>query len=67
MTSLGISDIDECSSQPGICVNGQCINNQGSFRCECPRSLTLGPDGLTCLGKHLFLCDCLIVMYYENS
>ena len=51
--SLVISDINECTSNPGICVNGQCINNQGSFRCDCPRGFTLGPDGRTCLGECL--------------
>ena len=51
--SLVISDINECTSNPGICVNGQCINNQGSFRCDCPRGFTLGPDGRTCLGEWL--------------
>ncbi|XP_042178990.1 fibrillin-2b isoform X2 [Oncorhynchus tshawytscha] len=29
-------DIDECREIPGICANGVCINQIGSFRCECP-------------------------------
>uniref|UniRef100_A0A8C3GPN9 Fibrillin 3 n=1 Tax=Cairina moschata TaxID=8855 RepID=A0A8C3GPN9_CAIMO len=29
-------DIDECSEIPAICTNGVCINQIGSFRCECP-------------------------------
>uniref|UniRef100_H2LL33 Fibrillin 2b n=1 Tax=Oryzias latipes TaxID=8090 RepID=H2LL33_ORYLA len=28
--------IDECREIPGICANGVCINQIGSFRCECP-------------------------------
>uniref|UniRef100_A0A8C3RBV6 Fibrillin 3 n=1 Tax=Cyanoderma ruficeps TaxID=181631 RepID=A0A8C3RBV6_9PASS len=28
--------IDECSEIPAICTNGVCINQIGSFRCECP-------------------------------
>lgn len=52
---LCILDIDECSSQPGICVNGECINSQGSFRCQCPHGFTLGPDRRTCLGKYIYL------------
>lgn len=43
-----IIDVDECDRNP--CVNGICINNQGSFRCECPESLQLQTDGRTCLG-----------------
>uniref|UniRef100_A0A452GIP7 EGF-like domain-containing protein n=1 Tax=Gopherus agassizii TaxID=38772 RepID=A0A452GIP7_9SAUR len=30
------SNIDECSEIPAICSNGVCINQIGSFRCECP-------------------------------
>ncbi|XP_023701075.2 fibrillin-2 isoform X1 [Paramormyrops kingsleyae] len=29
-------DIDECREIPGICASGVCINQIGSFRCECP-------------------------------
>ena len=36
-----------------MCVNGQCINNQGSFRCQCARGFTLGPDRRTCLGRFI--------------
>ena len=28
-------DIDECSDDPTLCDNGQCLNYPGSFRCEC--------------------------------
>ena len=28
-------DIDECSNDPNLCENGQCLNYPGSFRCEC--------------------------------
>lgn len=48
-------DINECQMTPDICSNGMCINNQGSFRCDCPQGFVLGPDGRNCLGKLFFL------------
>jgi len=49
------SDVDECETLPKACVNGQCINNQGSYRCECHLGFTLAQDGRTCLGISLTL------------
>lgn len=43
-----IIDVDECLRRP--CINGICINNQGSFRCQCPEHFVLQRDGRTCLG-----------------
>lgn len=43
-------DIDECQTS-GICMNGHCINTEGSFRCECPPGLAVGVDGRVCVGK----------------
>uniref|UniRef100_A0A672Z3Q8 Fibrillin-1 n=1 Tax=Sphaeramia orbicularis TaxID=375764 RepID=A0A672Z3Q8_9TELE len=40
-------DIDECLNDP--CVNGQCINTDGSFRCECPMGYRLDISGVTCI------------------
>jgi len=45
------SDTNECETIPNICQNGQCINNQGSFRCECPHGLVLSKDGRRCEGN----------------
>lgn len=47
------SDVNECLRNP--CANGICINNQGSFRCECPTGFQLQTDGKTCLGKYRIL------------
>lgn len=43
-------DIDECQTS-GICMNGHCINTEGSFRCDCPPGLVVGVDGRVCVGK----------------
>uniref|UniRef100_A0A3Q3EIF5 Fibrillin-1 n=1 Tax=Labrus bergylta TaxID=56723 RepID=A0A3Q3EIF5_9LABR len=39
-------DVDECLNNP--CTNGQCINTDGSFRCECPMGYRLDIRGVTC-------------------
>lgn len=41
-------DIDECKERPDICINGQCINMDGSFRCECPIGYSLDSSGINC-------------------
>ncbi|KAF3834796.1 hypothetical protein F7725_027354 [Dissostichus mawsoni] len=49
---LSPSDIDECLT-PGICMNGRCINSEGSFRCECPPGLAIDVDGRVCVDTHM--------------
>lgn len=46
------SDINECQT-PGICMNGRCINSEGSFRCECPTGLAIDVDGRVCVDTHM--------------
>ncbi|KAL7879279.1 hypothetical protein AOLI_G00102530 [Acnodon oligacanthus] len=41
-------DIDECKERPDICINGQCINTDGSFRCECPIGYSLDSSQINC-------------------
>ncbi|XP_054253822.1 fibrillin-2 isoform X1 [Indicator indicator] len=41
-------DIDECKEIPGICANGVCINQIGSFRCECPTGFNYNDLLLVC-------------------
>uniref|UniRef100_A0A8C5Q5M4 Fibrillin 1 n=1 Tax=Leptobrachium leishanense TaxID=445787 RepID=A0A8C5Q5M4_9ANUR len=50
------SDIDECDTA-GICMNGHCVNTDGSFRCECFPGLAVGLDGRVCVGKNLSFAD----------
>ena len=45
-----VVDIDECTENGKICLNGECINTPGSHRCECNPGYQLSPDGAFCLG-----------------
>lgn len=47
-----ILDVNECLESPGICSNGQCINTDGSFRCECPMGYNLDYTGVRCVGEY---------------
>ena len=47
MSFIIIVDINECNSNNGGC-NQNCINENGSFHCECDIGYTLDDDGLRC-------------------
>lgn len=47
-------DIDECET-PGMCMNGHCVNTEGSFRCECMAGMAVGLDGRVCVGEYMEL------------
>lgn len=48
---VSLLDVNECSENPGICINGACINTDGSFRCECPFGYNLDYTGVNCVGE----------------
>ena len=43
------SDINECSMDENSCTD-KCINNIGSYTCDCPSGEVLSSDGVTCVG-----------------
>ncbi len=47
-----LADIDECQTS-GICMNGRCVNSEGSFRCECPPGLAIDLDSRVCVDTHM--------------
>lgn len=58
-TCVCVSDVDECEV-PGMCMNGHCVNTEGSFRCECMPGLAVGLDGRICVGEHTHACLCCV-------
>lgn len=42
-------DLDECHFMPDACSGGDCINTDGSFRCECPMGYVLDSTGRKCV------------------
>ncbi|XP_069078600.1 fibrillin-1 [Pleurodeles waltl] len=42
-------DIDECKVLHDICRNGECINERGSYRCQCKIGYTTDISGTLCL------------------
>ncbi|XP_071501953.1 fibrillin-1-like [Diadema antillarum] len=45
-------DINECKVFPGICENGNCINTDGSYRCQCPDGYLLDTSGRICIDRN---------------
>ena len=53
-TLLSFLDIDECVSNPALCLNGECQNLLGSYRCICPEGFDLDQRSsvVICSGKY---------------
>ena len=49
--SLQCIDKDECTLGIDNC-SGECINNVGSYTCDCEVGYTLNSNGLKCDGKY---------------
>ena len=49
--SMYFVDVDECRHLSNLCENGECINNDGSYRCKCKMGYKLDPTGKKCVGK----------------
>ncbi|KAG9337036.1 hypothetical protein JZ751_029895, partial [Albula glossodonta] len=54
-------DVNECEVFPGVCINGKCVNTDGSFICQCPSGMTVDTSGRTCIGRHrVDACCCSV-------
>jgi len=51
MVVVVVADIDECALIPAICRPGNCVNNIGSFRCECPDGFSYSSTHYICEGS----------------
>lgn len=45
-------DLNECLFMPDACSGGDCINTDGSFRCECPMGYILDSTGKRCVDEN---------------
>ena len=53
MLFIFLLDTNECNNNNGGC-NQTCINEIGSFHCECDIGYTLDDDGLGCTGRCIY-------------
>lgn len=49
-------DINECSTVPGVCENGKCVNTEGSYRCDCQPGYRPSHDYKSCIGLFSVRC-----------
>uniref|UniRef100_A0A673I3V1 Fibrillin-1-like n=1 Tax=Sinocyclocheilus rhinocerous TaxID=307959 RepID=A0A673I3V1_9TELE len=49
-------DVNECEVFPDVCINGKCVNTDGSFICQCPSGMTVDSTGRTCVDLRTELC-----------
>ena len=46
-----LSDVDECSINPDLCDNGQCLNYPGGYRCDCDMGFGPADNNHACVGE----------------
>lgn len=51
LSSLILPDIDECGENLELCQNGQCLNEPGSYQCECDMGFSPTPFNRGCQGE----------------
>ena len=52
LLSSCITDVNECLHMTSLCENGECVNNDGSYRCKCKMGYQLDDTGKKCVGEH---------------
>ncbi|XP_074651609.1 fibrillin-3-like [Tubulanus polymorphus] len=56
-------DINECNLYPEACKDGRCVNNIGSFLCQCPPGFRLDASGTKCKDERRSKC----FLYVNNG
>lgn len=61
-------DVDECVKS-GVCLDGRCVNTEGSFQCQCDAGFTTNPERTACLGtqKHVSISPDMDLFMFPNS
>jgi len=52
-------DINECAENPNVCQNGYCVNQPGSYKCDCYDGFKTSYDGKQCIGKFTYNNMCI--------
>ena len=47
-----VADVNECLHITSLCENGECVNNDGSYRCKCKMGYQLDETGKKCVGEY---------------
>ena len=47
-----VADVNECLHITSLCENGECVNNDGSYRCKCKMGYRLDEIGKKCVGEY---------------
>jgi len=50
--SSRVADVNECLLITSLCENGECVNNDGSYRCKCKMGYQLDETGKKCVGEY---------------
>lgn len=60
---LDRKDINECTEFPGMCANGRCKNNIGSYNCKCNKGYALDEFKIKCIGEEINILKLKLMIY----